>query len=202
MTIRKKVWIWLKLVLCVGMCFYMLTFSIFFIHIYLMPEADLVYDDSSVVVVFGCRTYGMTPGRTLSSRLECAYKILENNTSMMCVVSGGKGPNETVTEAESMRVYLINRGIEPERIYIEDKSHNTIENIEYTLNLLDANNLCESTIIGVSSIYHLPRIRMLAENFNLSIITVPANTSNIFLSFSDTVREYMAWVKAILLNNI
>lgn len=200
MAIRKNSFIWLKLILCAGMCFYMLTFSVFTVYIYSRPATNLVYDDRSVIAVFGCHTYGMTPGSVLSSRLDCAFKILEDYTSMLCIVSGGMGPNETVTEAESMREYLIQRGINPERIYIDDKSNNTIENMINIKELLDLKNLSDYDVIAVSSIYHLPRLRMLAEKYNISMITVSADTPNVFFTLSDTVREYMAWVKMIILN--
>lgn len=201
--LRKKLWIWLRVLLCAGMCFYMLTFSALLVYIFTQTGTqDINYDKTTVVLVFGCRTYGMTPGRTLRSRLDRAYEILAENSTALCVVSGGQGPNETVTEAVSMRGYLIDRGIDEKRIYAEDNSHNTTENIKYIKQLLDEKGLSDAAIVCVSSIYHLPRIRMMAAYNDIPVFTVPADTPNIYLAFSDTVREYMAWVKAIILNTV
>lgn len=201
--LRKKLWPWLRVLLCAGMCFYMLTFSALSVYVFKQTGAqNSNYDKSAVVLVFGCRTYGMIPGQTLRSRLDRAYEILAENPSALCVVSGGMGPNETVTEAVSMRGYLIDRGINEKRIYTEDSSHNTTENIKHIKQLLDENGMSDAAIVCVSSIYHLPRIRMMAAHNDIPVFTVPADTPNIYLAFSDTVREYMAWVKAIILNTV
>ncbi len=205
MIFRKKLYIRFHLILCTVLCSYMLSFSAFAAYIYLRPDLDIVLKESAVVIVFGCRTYGMTPGRTLSRRLNRAFEILEQNKTAICLVSGGRGPNESIAEAVSMQEYLIKRGITRGRIIMEDQSSNTIENIQYTKRILDEKNLSDYEIIGVSSSYHLPRIRMLAKKMNLSIKTVsavPADTADAFFTFADTVREYMAWIKAIVLNHI
>lgn len=182
----------------------MLTFSALIIFIYSYNTDSVLthiqQEEEAVVLVFGCRTYGMVPGQTLKGRLDKALNILEDNTAAVCIVSGGRGSNETVAEAVAMKNYLAGRGINRERIFIEDKSHNTAENLKYIKQLLDANELNDRNIICVSSIYHLPRIRMMAERNNISVTTVPSDIHNVFFTFSDTVREYMAWVKAIIFN--
>lgn len=200
MLIKKEKRILLKSILCAGMCFYMLTFSAFSVYIYSRPETGLDADESYVLAVFGCRTYGMTPGRTLKSRLDRAYDILAADQSMTCIVSGGQGPNETVAEAIAMRWYLMTRGINSGRIITEENSGNTAENILNIRRILAGKNLLNNTVIGVSSVYHLPRINMLAKKQNLKIITMSADVTDIFFTFSDTVREYMAWIKAIAVN--
>ncbi len=197
MAIKKEKRILSKSILCAGMCFYMLTFTAFSVYIYSRPETDFDADESYVLAVFGCRTYGMTPGHTLKSRLDRAYDILAADPSMTCIVSGGQGPNETVAEAIAMRGYLMTRGINRGRIITDEYSGNTAENILNIRRILAEKDLLNKTVIGVSSIYHLPRIHMLADKFNLKITTVPADVTDIFFTFSDTVREYMAWIKAI-----
>lgn len=48
------------------------------------------------------------------------------------VVSGGQGMDEEVSEAFAMKEYLTNKGISEDRIIMEDKSTNTLENIKNT----------------------------------------------------------------------
>ena len=57
----------------------------------------------TVVLVFGCRTYGYTPSLTLGLRLDAAYELLAALPDALCIVSGGQGSNETVAESIAMK---------------------------------------------------------------------------------------------------
>ena len=59
---------------------------------------------------------------------------------------------------------LAERGVEPERIWQEDQSHNTWQNVRYTLALLEEKGADTSAgVVLVSSGFHLTRARMLWE---------------------------------------
>ena len=58
--------------------------------------------------------------------------------------------------------YLTEHGVEPERIWQEDQSHNTWQNVRYTLALLEEKGADMSAgVVLVSSGFHLTRARML-----------------------------------------
>ena len=60
--------------------------------------------------------------------------------------------------------YLTEHGVEPERIWQEDQSHNTWQNVRYTLALLEEKGADTSAgVVLVSSGFHLTRARMLWE---------------------------------------
>ncbi len=206
----------LRTVYICGMAFYFITFSAFFAYIgvgslrsaedtlAVFAEQDVTSTKPArdVVIVFGCRAYGYTPGIHLKNRLEAAVTLLEGRPDSVCVVSGGQGENETVPEAEAMRAYLENRGIAPERIYKEDESHNTYENIVNTKNLIDNLGIDYDRIIGVSSDFHIPRIEYLFDYYdiglNAEIETVASRSPGFGYYFVSVVREYMAYVKLFL----
>ena len=48
------------------------------------------------------------------------------------VPSGGQGPDEVISESEAMARYLLEQGVEPERILCEDKSVNTLQNMQFS----------------------------------------------------------------------
>jgi len=197
---RDKAWLWLRALLCFGMCFYMVTFIAFLGWIGLYQTEELPEDSSFVVMVFGCRTYGMNPGRTLARRLDSALALLEEHPLAVCIVSGGQGSNETVPEAAAMAGYLTARGIDPARIVQEPESHNTVENLRFSAEIIREKGWEELPVVGVSSAFHIPRIMMLADRQDIEMTAVGSPSANIFLYFADTVREYMAWVKALILN--
>ncbi len=49
---------------------------------------------------------GKNPSLMLSKRLEAAYEYLNENKNAVCIVSGGKGSNEEISEAQCMYNYL------------------------------------------------------------------------------------------------
>ena len=87
--------------------------------------------EDATAVVLGCRVYGERASLSLVERLEAAYKYLEENPKARCVVSGGQGPGEDISEAECMYRWLVAKGIDGARIYKEDKSTSTEENIAF-----------------------------------------------------------------------
>lgn len=177
-------------------------------------------DEQLTVMVFGCYVRGEEPGRTLTTRLDAALSLLKRYPNADCIVSGGQSSNEAISEAEAMRRYLVSRGIAEERITLEDRSTNTSENLEYTFAILTgsesdgsaastsgspaSSNSTDSAqsvdtdgrrFVGVSSEYHLPRIRMLSRALGREIETYPAYDANIGNTLIYTLREYMGVAK-------
>ena len=192
----------LRTVFFCGMYAYLISFAVLVIYIFSFAsinekQAFTIYDkeDSVNIMVFGCKTYGYTPGQSLEGRLRSALKLLEHYPNSSCIVSGGQGKNETISEAESMRAWLVEHGIDNERIYMEDKSTDTLENIEYSFNVMEENNLSTDKIIGVSNRYHLARISWIASQDGVSMTLYPSDTDNIFWLSIYLAREYMSYAK-------
>ena len=96
------------------------------------------------MVVLGCKVNGTNPSLTLKSRLDAAYEYLSENESVSCIVSGGQGPDEGISEAECMYNYLVEKGIDKDRLYMEDKSTSTRENLEFSKAVIDKEGLSDS----------------------------------------------------------
>lgn len=217
---------WLKGVLCAGMSFFLATYIAFLSYSLATAASSkarldaLPEDEQLTVMIFGCYVRGEEPGRTLTTRLDAALSLLKRYPNADCIVSGGQGSNEAISEAEAMRRYLVSRGIAEERITLEDRSTNTSENLEYTFAILTgsesdgsaastsgspaSSNSTDSAqsvdtdgrrFVGVSSEYHLPRIRMLSRALGRKIETYPAYDANIGNTLIYTLREYMGVAK-------
>ena len=128
------------------------------------------------LVVLGCRVYGETPSLSLRERLEAAYLYLEEHPDVYCVVSGGQGDGENISEAECMYRYLTERGIEGTRIFIEDASTTTRENLEFSLEVVRENHL-PSEIAIVTSEYHQYRASLVAKELGLENTAVCGETA-------------------------
>lgn len=203
----------LKLIFTILTILYIISVVIFWCYIGLDARrnaesyaiaAESFHDDGSgtVVVVFGCHTDGYTPGPTLKLRLDEAFELLDALPEAVCVVSGGQGSNETVAEAESMKAYLMNRGIDGSRIYAEDESHSTSENIRFTKELLEENSITPTRIIGVSTAFHLPRIEILSHVYSLPMEVCAAKSPDKYSYYVSMVREYLSFIKLVAVDVI
>ncbi|MBR0405772.1 MAG: YdcF family protein [Eggerthellaceae bacterium] len=94
-------------------------------------------DDLDYVVVLGAQVRNDGPSVVLQYRLDTAANYLQANPQTKCIVSGGKVFNDPEPEAQVMARYLIERGIDSARITIEDKSTNTVENIQNSMAFID-----------------------------------------------------------------
>ncbi|MCR5403920.1 MAG: YdcF family protein [Butyrivibrio sp.] len=95
-------------------------------------EIDLDY-----IIVLGAQMRKNGPSRIYQYRLDAAYEYMKNNPRTICIISGGKGHDEPVGEGIGGRDYLVAKGIDPSRIIAETEATDTIENIEYSLKLID-----------------------------------------------------------------
>ena len=77
------------------------------------------------VVVLGCKVKGTVPSLMLQRRLEAAKGYLQQYPEVSCIVSGGKGTGEDISEAQAMKTYLTAAGIAADRILMEDRSTDT-----------------------------------------------------------------------------
>ncbi len=154
------------------------------------PQNNLDY-----VIVLGAQVRGTRITNSLRKRLEAAKEYLDENPDTIAVVSGGKGPGEDLSEAQCMYNYLIENGINPERIIMEDKSTSTEENIEFSMNIIESNFEGESPSIGVvTNNFHIYRAVKICEKKGYEVSGIPAESDRI-LFVNYMVREFFAIVQ-------
>lgn len=133
-------------------------------------------DKTTTLVVLGCRVYGTSPSLMLKERLDAAYEYLEEHLDVSCVVSGGQGENEDISEAKCMYNYLIDKGIDEKRILLEDQSTSTRENLLFSKNVIEQNDLPEAMTI-VTNEFHQYRAFLIAKNLGLEAYAVSGHTA-------------------------
>lgn len=164
-------------------------------------QAALGSPDTSCryIIVLGAGVNGTAPSLSLRDRLDATYDYLVANPDTICIVSGGQGPGEEISEAACMYNNLTGRGIDPSRIWLEDQATNTRENIANSLALIEARTGSRPTEAGiVSSEYHLYRAGLLAKEQGLTPVGIPATTSWVSLRINYFLREIVAvWYSMI-----
>lgn len=153
-----------------------------------------------VMVILGAQVKESGPSVLLRDRLNTALEYLEEHPELPVVVSGGQGDNEPESEADAMADYLVERGISEARIWREDASHNTSQNLQYTLELLEEKgyDTADIHLVVVSNGFHLTRVRLLAGRYGLEVSTLAAPSSHAFSRVRSYIREAPALVKSFL----
>ena len=161
-----------------------------------MIGAAVNYPQSpDAVVVLGCKV-GTTgnPSMMLEYRIEKAHDYLSENPDLICVASGGQGPNEALSEAQVIKNKLVEKGIDPDRILIEDKSTSTMENLEFSLNVLMDSGIQAQNIAVVTDGFHQLRASLMAKEIGVNACAVSADT-RFWLVPTYWVREWLALSK-------
>ena len=170
------------------------------ISVFMLSAVNLPPPENTTVIILGCKVKGDRPSLMLSKRINAAYEYLSENPSAMCIVSGGQGSDEIMSEAECMKRELVKKGIVEERIIMENKSTSTDENLRFSLEKMQENGLSESVTI-VTSEFHQLRAKMIASEYFPESYAVSAPTAWYLLP-TYWVREWFGVTYQFVLNNI
>lgn len=143
-----------------------------------------------LIVVLGCQVRGERPSKMLARRINTAYDALIKYPDAVCVVSGGQGSDEKISEAECMFRSLTEKGIDPSRIIKEDSSNSTTENIRNTFAITDPLGYSRDITI-VTDGFHQYRASLIAKKAGAGDVT--ALSAHTELRFVPTywVREWI-----------
>lgn len=148
-------------------------------------------DDLDTVVVLGAQVRKDGPSQVLKWRLDTAADYLESHPQTTCIVSGGKGKNEPVSESAAMKQYLVQRGIDSDRIKLEDQSTNTVSNLKNSRKLLGN----DQKVGIVTNNFHMFRALRLARRAGYRDVCGMAAPSNSFYLMNNMLRETFGIVK-------
>ena len=156
--------------------------------------------DKDYMIVLGCRIRedgSLTP--LLKARVDKAVEFAVNQKektgkSPIIVVSGGKGSDEIISEADAMKNYLLESGIDDGRILAETKSQSTTENIRFSTSLIKQEN--ENAQIAFSTTnYHVFRAGNIAWDQGIDMEGIGAKTRSYFW-INAFIREFIATLTA------
>ena len=142
------------------------------------------------MLVLGAKVRNDGPSVSLMDRIKATAAYMEAHPDVIAIVSGGKGPDEPITEAQCMFEQLVKLGVDPERIWLEDQATSTWENLHFAMNLIQEKTGQRPEKIGLlSSEYHLFRAKMFARACNVEAVGIPAHTSRISQMVNHFMRE-------------
>ena len=142
------------------------------------------------MVVLGAKVRNDGPSVSLWDRIYGAAEYLEEHPDTIAIVSGGQGADEPMTEAQAMYDELIALGIDPERVWLEEKATSTWENLTFALDLIEEKTGERPEKLGIlSSEYHLFRAKLFAKECGVEAVGIPARTSRLSQRINHFLRE-------------
>lgn len=177
-----------------------LCFAVFFtVEGFVISNLPSDYSgDAEYIVVLGARVNGTVPSKSLKLRIDAAYGYLASHPDCKAILSGGQGEGEDISEAECMRRELESRGISGERLFIEDKSTSTAENLRYSD---ERYSLKGKNVVIVTSNFHIFRAKLIAKTIGIEAHAIGA-PADIFILPHYMMREFFTTVVDTLRSNI
>ncbi len=151
-------------------------------------------------VVLGAGVNGTKPSASLLERLQAAQRYLQTYPDSVLILSGSQGENEEISEAQCMFDWLTDHGVPASRLYMEDQSDNTAQNLAYSLNLIEKEfGSRPDSLCIISSDYHLLRAEGYAKELGIRPLLYPARTENRLYFGNMFLREIFGlWKQAVL----
>ena len=129
-------------------------------------------------------------GRT-DKAIEFANAQYKNsNKKIIYIPSGGQGEDETISEAEAIKRYLIQNGIDKKQIIIEDKSTSTYENLKNSKTIINKIKRDGSIVFSTTN-YHVFRSGIIANREGIECEGIGSKTKWYFYT-NALIREFIA----------
>jgi uncharacterized SAM-binding protein YcdF (DUF218 family) len=129
-------------------------------------NAPVMAPPGSVLMVLGMRLNKGEVTDDYARRLERVLRLYNDDSNRSILIVGGLTGASIVTEAARGSEYLISGGISSEKIFIEDSSRHTLENLRNARSLIGAKGFGKFTII--TNRYHLARSLIIAKGLGMN----------------------------------
>ena len=130
---------------------------------------------AQAIVVLGAAQYNGRPSPVLQARLDHALLLHRRGVASLIVVTGGRKPGDTATEASVSAAYLMRKGIPDRQIAREVQGRDTYESLAATARFLRARGV--DNVVLVTDGYHAARVKAIAGEVGLVARTSPVSGS-------------------------
>lgn len=152
------------------------------------------------IVVLGASQWNGEPSPVFQARLNHAYELYNDKYAPLIILTGGVGDNERVSESSVGKQYLNHRGIDKEKILIEEKSRTSWQSLKNVAEIVQEREI--DSIVLVSDGFHMMRLKKMANDLKIDNFISPAKNSpiskNQFIKFKYVTREAFVFLMYIL----
>lgn len=164
------------------------VFMLYCIFLMIVPRKR----DFDYVIIHGAGLLGGSRvSKLLADRLDKAIEVYQKApVPPVLIPSGGKGSDETISEAEAMAGYLQEKGIPADSIIREDQSTTTFENLANSKAIIDAQGGGRHIAL-VTSNYHVYRALRYCHRIGLKCVGIGSHVAFYYWP-SALIREFIA----------
>jgi len=171
-------------------CIFLTVLYTIVISLFMLSAMSGNPPDDATIIILGARVAGDEPSQILYRRMETALQFLHDNPKSVAIPSGGLGSEANISEAEAMRRFFVNGGISENRVFTEDSSTSTRENVVFSSIIIHRHDLSKNVAI-VTDGFHQFRAQNFAKDAGLSPSALPSVTPIHLLPFY-WLREIVA----------
>ena len=171
------------------------------IFLFVYGKTDTTDYKEDVVIILGAGLRGDQLSLSLLERVKKGMEYLEKNPDAIAIVSGGQGPDELVAESYAMKKYMVENGIDENRIIEENQSTSTFENFLLSKKILDKNFHEDYKVVYVTSDFHTFRSGRLAKRAGIENPNRKASSLKWYMYPMTYLRETLACGNLIINQN-
>jgi SanA protein len=197
-TLKKKVWLALKIAVLAGIVF---SVALIFISDNLVAEkAEMCFSEidsignQRVALVLGTAKYRKSGGSNLyyKYRIEAAAKLYHSGKAGAIICSGDNS-TKFYDEPSAMKADLMKEGIPADKIYLDYAGFRTLDSVIRAKAIFS-----QDSLIVVSQPFHNERALYIAEQKGIDAIGFNAKKVSQAYGLKTQLREKLARVKTIL----
>ncbi|MCI4666745.1 MAG: YdcF family protein [Bacteroidia bacterium] len=130
---------------------------------------------ADVAIVLGAGSNDGIISPVFRERCKHSLTLLQNQRIAKIILTGGFGEGQATSDSEAAKRFLLKKGVKPTQILIEEKSINTIENLQFAKEIMQDNELDQALI--VSDPLHMMRSMKIAELLEIHASPSPTPSS-------------------------
>ena len=187
----RSPWILICMLFSATVIYGSVSFLIFMIYTLFLQIIPIKKDFDYVIIHGAGLLNGQRVSKLLKDRLDKAIEVYRKDpTPPKLIPSGGQGSDETISEAEAMKAYLMEQGIPENDILLENESKTTYENLLNSKKIMDIIEGRKYTAL-VTSNYHVYRALRYCRKIGLQCNGIGSHVA-LYYWPSALIREFIA----------
>lgn len=171
-------------IIAVSFGFTLLILFVYIVFIAIKTNYNDIKTDR--IVILGKKLINNLPDKDYRLRLDRALTIANHEVNAQIYILGGNTGESIISESRAGQNYLENNNIQSKHIYIEEMSHDTLDNMKQ---LKSCDLIPDKNIALITNRYHLARASIMAKGFGF--IVQPCAAEEVFkLSFVTIARLF------------
>jgi len=178
--------------------YFAVVFLNFFTASFLYQFNHPKYKQDFIIVLGAGLINGDKVSPLLAKRIDKAIRFYRKQIdhggyNAKIILSGGQGPDEKIPEALAMKEYALSHDLPTEDLLVETNSKTTLENMQYSKEIIEKSTINDPKIIFSSNNYHIFRAGIYAEKAQLKAVGIGCRTALYYLP-NAFLREFIAIV--------